>query len=87
MPKEVLYADGTVVSTGGKPVIEVGWDRDAGSVQIVTKCLSDLDGRLTPDYEGIHYTDGFYVDLNRREINALIRNLRRARDQAFGRDE
>lgn len=31
--------------------------------------------------------EGFYVDLNREGINRLIRNLRRARDQAFGRDE
>ena len=28
-----------------------------------------------------------YVDLGRYEINQLIRILRRARDQAFGRDE
>jgi hypothetical protein len=28
-----------------------------------------------------------YVTLNRSGINDLIRNLRRARDQAFGRDE
>jgi hypothetical protein len=30
---------------------------------------------------------GFYVDLDRDAINRIIRNLRRARDQAFGRDE
>lgn len=33
------------------------------------------------------FYDGFWVDLDRRGINQLIRNLRRARDQAFGRDE
>jgi hypothetical protein len=31
--------------------------------------------------------DGFYVDLDRSGINKMIRDLRRARDQAFGRDE
>jgi hypothetical protein len=31
--------------------------------------------------------DGMYVTLDRSGINRLIRNLRRARDQAFGRDE
>jgi len=31
--------------------------------------------------------NGYYVDLDRESINRLIRNLRRARDQAFGRDE
>lgn len=30
---------------------------------------------------------GWYVGLDRRGINDLIRVLRRARDQAFGRDE
>lgn len=30
---------------------------------------------------------GMYVELDRHGINQLIRNLRRARDQAFGRDE
>lgn len=30
---------------------------------------------------------GFYVDLDRRGINELIRVLRRARDAAYGKDE
>lgn len=30
---------------------------------------------------------GWHVDLDRYQINELIRVLRRARDQAFGRDE
>jgi hypothetical protein len=30
---------------------------------------------------------GWFCDLDRRGINELIRHLRRARDQAFGRDE
>lgn len=29
---------------------------------------------------------GWYADLTRFEINTLIQNLRRARDQAFGKD-
>ncbi len=33
------------------------------------------------------WADGYYVTMGRGEINALIRHLRRARDQAFGRDE
>jgi elongation factor P hydroxylase len=33
------------------------------------------------------WADGFYVSMDRNGINKLIRNLRRARDQAFGRDE
>lgn len=30
---------------------------------------------------------GWHVDLDRHRVNELIRVLRRARDQAFGRDE
>jgi hypothetical protein len=35
----------------------------------------------------LRVTDGFYVNLDRRGLNDLIRHLRRARDHAFGRDE
>lgn len=31
--------------------------------------------------------DSWYVDLDRRGINDLIRELRKARDRAYGRDE
>jgi hypothetical protein len=36
---------------------------------------------------GLTVADGFFVQLDRRGINDLIRHLRRARDAAFGRDE
>lgn len=32
-------------------------------------------------------SSGHYIQLDRRGINDLIRKLRRARDQSFGRDE
>lgn len=31
--------------------------------------------------------DGIWMTLDRRQINTLIRHLRRARDEAYGRDE
>lgn len=87
----------------GRSIIEVRWahEREGGDhVQVVSKCVDAADGgRLIKDepiqsgdttivnYTPIHYTDGFYVQLDRRGINQLIRHLRRARDQAFGRDE
>lgn len=87
MPKEIVYGEMRVpAELGEKPVVEVGWNREHGSVQIVSKVLSAIGGRFVED-EGIHYTDGMYVDLDRRGINDLIRHLRRARDSAFGRDE
>lgn len=68
------------------PLVDVRWGRDQGYVQIVTKALSAHGGRWA-ESDDTHVTDGFYVDLNRQAINKLIRDLRRARDQAFGRDE
>lgn len=46
----------------------------------------DPDAQTAP---GTAFTlfDGWHVDLDRRQVNELIRVLRRARDQAFGRDE
>jgi hypothetical protein len=53
-----------------------------------TKATDPHGGRwATEDEPEPHFTDGMYVDLDRAGINKLIRNLRRARDQAFGRDE
>lgn len=91
MPKETVFGEqfAPVEEQGGTPsvpVAEVRWSRNGGPVQIVTRAEDPHGGRLT-DYEGVHYTDGFHVDLSRTTINQLIRNLRRARDQAFGRDE
>lgn len=47
---------------------------------------SDFVGDKAPP-EQLTFRDGFYVDLDRTGINKVIRDLRRARDQAFGRDE
>ena len=44
------------------------------------------EGEENPPYV-ILFSEGMFVDLDRRGINDLIRNLRRARDQAFGKDE
>src|SRR5690242_21353067 len=99
MPKE--RTDGCLLPYGeegeGRSIVEVSWGRETGHVQIVSKCVNRFTGdRFVPEptpeeikagASPIHYTDGMYVDLDRRGINNLIRNLRRARDQAFGRDE
>lgn len=74
-------------SRPGVPLVDVRWNRDGEYVQIVTKETDAFGGRLVGDEPETHYTDGLYVDLDRAAINRLIRNLRRARDQAFGRDE
>lgn len=76
MPKETITVGGT---TEQPLTVHVGWDRH-GSVQLATKGW--LLGAASHDPE-----TGLYADLNREQINTLIRNLRRARDTAFGRDE
>lgn len=69
------------------PTVQVGWTRD-GWVQVsvegdpsyfqfAANAPDPGDGRCTV------YSDS----LDREELNKLIRVLRRARDQAFGRDE
>lgn len=57
--------------------------------KILTEASGPMSIGTVPIVEPYEYlvTDGFYVDLDRRGVNDLIRHLRRARDQAFGRDE
>lgn len=94
MPAEKVYglqhpvfmADGEPEPAPIVPIVDVRWSRDGGFVQVVTKAEDPFGGRATDD-EGASYLDGMFVDLDRAAINGLIRNLRRARDQAFGRDE
>lgn len=75
MPKEI-------VRPGWEPcdmAIVVGWSREAGHVQLAT---------IRDGSEGSHDpANGLYITLDRGSINDVIRHLRRARDQAFGRDE
>ena len=68
-----------------QPVAEVRWGRDEDHVSLVTR----KRGYEVPPPEAdpIPFQYGMHCDLNRRGINELIRHLRRARDQAFGRDE
>ena len=92
MPKEAVYGSEAPFEPDGPgvSVVEVVWNREQGFTQVVSKAVRRIDhGPLveSPEPGAIHYTDGFYVNLDRKGINDLIRNLRRARDQAFGRDE
>jgi len=60
--------------------VEVRWNREASYVQIAT--VADA----APEASGLG-GEGWHMGLERQDINDLIRYLRRARDQAFGRDE
>lgn len=69
--------DGTQGSISYPFEIQVGWGVD--TVQVATR-NNDAGDQFGPE-------SGWYVDLNRTEINQLVRLLRKARDAAFGRDE
>lgn len=94
MPKERIYNQRRQEFD-----VEVRWSRESEYVSIATVMApphtSDAPQNLkelvsTWDDDGLHYPDGkigLYADLSRYELNELIRVLRRARDQAFGKDE
>lgn len=90
MPKEVIVPSQpavpySLVNAAGVPLpdgevspvlgLSVGWNK-VGWVQI---------HMFPDDWESTG--DWHIVDLNRRDINSLIRVLRRARDAAYGADE
>lgn len=82
MPKETVYSCYRGLAEEGMDPLpdfrtEVLWGREHG-VQIAT---TDPEAPLGSRDSGL------YVDLDRCGINDLIRILRKARDQAFGRDE
>jgi hypothetical protein len=79
--------------------VQVSWHRDTGTVQVTTTAF-DGDQRLrdwvevdpktgegTPAGSSFKLFDGWPVNLDRARLNQLIRLLRTARDQTFGRDE
>lgn len=76
MPKEVIYPD-VPAKAGTDPLHpEVGWQ---------PQCWVQL--RIKPSSEAEASESGLSVDLTRPQINKLIRVLKRARDQAYGKDE
>lgn len=82
MPKELIYQNEEYRDhPDARPAVRVGWSREVGHVEIAT--IMPDDSVLEPTPEG----NGWFVQLTRREINEMIRVLRKARDQAFGRDE
>jgi hypothetical protein len=98
MPKHHIYPPSGVDGASAPERIELRWQREQ-YVQIATTAwqggtattpdpgaeylpaAADDDGEAKPAW------DGRYVDLDRQRINHVIRQLRTARDQAFGRDE
>jgi hypothetical protein len=88
MPKEVILQheprfydeSGREIPQETQPLVQISWSREAEYVQMAT-------GQRHPVTHESEQDKWWFVQLNRTMINDMIRVLRRARDQAFGRDE
>lgn len=85
MPKEVVYNSEIFRGddTSKASMVELHWYRGSESVQIATT----VRDASTHDPVTETVQAGWFINLNRTGINKLIRDLRKARDQAFGPDE
>jgi hypothetical protein len=95
MARHFVYPHPNPDGTNDDRRIELHWQRDTG-VQFAATAWKGEPGRpdtvveyLPTGDKGDTYRawDGPFVDLTRDQINHLIKQLRVARDQAFGRDE
>jgi hypothetical protein len=89
MPREYVYGPAAYPDEQGvtgenenyRIAVSLGWSRqDAGGYVQLGTIRNGKEHSFDP-------ADGLYADLDREGINDLIRLMRRARDQAFGRDE
>lgn len=80
MPKEIIHdCHDTDIA------VQLGWQPD--SVQLgATNEKSPFRYPADSGMDGLPF-NGWFVHLDRAGINRLIAKLRRARDNAFGRDE
>lgn len=100
MPVERIYGapiqggelpSGEPTFKGDPTSLRIGWGAESGHVEIAVLNeespfrWSQVDGATIEDTD--HVFDGWYMQLDRRQINQLIRHLRRARDNALGKDE
>lgn len=99
MPKELIYSEALPYGekSAARSVVGVHWGL-GDHLQVSSSLFNDDGLYFTADglehqAEGEDaarreaWARGYYVGLNRRQVNHLIKTLRRARDQAFGRDE
>lgn len=88
MPKEIVHGDAPFGPDDDplEVATEVRWSRETEHVQIATVLRNRSTGE-NQDLAGRDVCGGMFCTLDRRGINDMIRYLRRARDQAFGRDE
>lgn len=97
MPKINMYAYPNPDQEAGDVRIELGWHPVSmgGGVQIgITKIAPGAEAFRDRVYFGGTETEpakpvwqGWFMDLDRTQINQLIQHLRECRDKGYGRDE
>lgn len=92
MPKEIIRNrhDGQINDDGSiadATFIHLGWSKGHAQAELaVFRPKDPMRFRANGD-ASFDEVDGWCAQLDRAGINRLIRTLRTARDQAFGRDE
>lgn len=92
MPKETVSQRYTTLAPddaeSSMETVEVGWDKDGEHVTIrhglTFRRWDDEAARLVVDQRPEAFSTS--IDLTHRQLNDLIRALRKARDGAFGAD-
>jgi hypothetical protein len=95
MPKEAIYNYYARATPDGLDVhpeyLHVGWTPGMEHVEVASVQPNGkiyLLDEQAKEYRDINaHTPGWFVQLDRAGINAMIRALRKARDSAFGSDE
>lgn len=96
MPKHNIYPTPYPDGTNADRRIELHWQRERGVQLATTRWAGPAEkvdfGQefVQPDTDGdplVPAWRGDFMDLTRDQINHFIKQLRVARDQAFGRDQ
>ena len=91
MPKFNLYPRPLPNQPDGVDTrLEVGWSKDTLTVaatRLQPNADRDREYFTAADGQSYRAWDGPFIDLDRGQVNELIRALREARDKAYGRDE
>jgi hypothetical protein len=82
---EVIWNRGGVVYVGSTKLRE-GADRNTEIVPVVDGSAVPHASAIRPDAEYERAWSGYLPPLSRQQLNKLIETLRRARDQAYGKD-
>lgn len=97
MPKHFMYSDHQPGLQTADARLELHWQRERGVQLGATHWLGPGHPDGAQEYlEPVQDTgsepvapawDGWFIEMDRDKINHLIKQLRAARDQAYGKDE